>query len=77
VNTPTTGTSINSFGMFNYTSSGAFQAPYNLGAAPTPSRFMVDVNGTLSGSAIPEPGTWAFLTLGLMGLTVFRRRRAV
>jgi hypothetical protein len=38
---------------------------------------MVDVNGTLSGSAIPEPGTWAFLTLGLMGLTVFRRRRAV
>jgi hypothetical protein len=34
---------------------------------------MVDVNGTL----IPEPGTWAFLALGLMGLTVFRRRRAV
>ena len=77
VNGPTTGASINGFGMFNYQASGAFQAFYTLGASPTPSRFMVDVNGTLSGSAIPEPGTWAFLTLGLMGLTVFRRRRAV
>jgi hypothetical protein len=37
---------------------------------------MVDVNGTLSGSAVPEPGKAAFLTLSLMGL-IFRRRRTV
>jgi hypothetical protein len=77
VNSPTTGSSLNAFGMFNYEASGAFQAFYNLGAAPTPSRFMVGVNGTLSVSSVPEPGKVAFLTLGLMPSTVFRRRRAV
>jgi hypothetical protein len=74
VNAPTTGSSINSFGMFNNENSGVFQAPFDFGAAP--SRFMVDVNGTLSGSAVPEPGKAAFLTLSLMGL-IFRRRRTV
>jgi hypothetical protein len=76
VNVPTTGSSINGFGMFNYQASGAFDALYTLGASPTPSRFMVNVNGTLSGSAVPEPGKAAFLTLSLMGL-IFRRRRTV
>jgi hypothetical protein len=75
VDAPTTGSSINSFGLFNYNNSGVFQAPITF-AAPIPSRFMVDVNGTLSGSAVPEPGKAAFLTLSLMGL-IFRRRRAV
>jgi hypothetical protein len=76
VNGPTTGSSINGFGMFNYVASGAFDAFYTLGAAPAPSRFLVNVNGTLSGSAVPEPGKAAFLTFGLMGL-IFRRRRTV
>jgi MYXO-CTERM domain-containing protein len=70
VNTPTTGASINGFGMFNYQASGAFQAFYTLGAAPTPSRFMVDVNGTL----VPAPGALALL--GVAGLAGARRRRS-
>jgi len=70
VNTPTTGASINGFGMFNYQASGAFQAFYTLGASPTPSRFMVDVNGTL----VPAPGALALL--GVAGLAGARRRRA-
>jgi MYXO-CTERM domain-containing protein len=70
VNTPTTGASINGFGMFNYQASGAFQAFYTLGAAPTPSRFMVDVNGTL----VPAPGAMALL--GVAGLIGGRRRRS-
>ena len=69
VNTPTTGASINGFGMFNYQASGAFQAFYNLGAA-APSRFMVDVNGTL----VPAPGALALL--GVAGLAGARRRRS-
>jgi hypothetical protein len=69
VNTPTTGASINGFGMFNYQASGAFQAFYTLGASPTPSRFMVDVNGTL----VPAPGAMALL--GVAGLIGGRRRR--
>jgi MYXO-CTERM domain-containing protein len=69
VNTPTTGASINGFGMFNYQASGAFQAFYTLGASPTPSRFLVDVNGTL----VPAPG--AFALLGVAGLVGGRRRR--
>ena len=70
VNTPTTGASINGFGMFNYQASGAFQAFYTLGASPTPSRFMVDVNGTL----VPAPGALALL--GVAGLAGARRRRS-
>ena len=70
VNAPTTGASINAFGMFNYQASGAFQAFYTLGASPTPSRFMVDVNGTL----VPAPGALALL--GVAGLAGARRRRA-
>jgi MYXO-CTERM domain-containing protein len=69
VNGPTTGASINGFGMFNYQASGAFQAFYTLGASPTPSRFKVDVNGTL----VPAPG--AFALLGVAGLLGGRRRR--
>jgi len=70
VNGPTTGASINGFGMFNYQASGAFQAFYTLGASPTPSRFLVDVNGTL----VPAPGALALL--GVAGLAGARRRRA-
>ena len=70
VNAPTTGASINGFGMFNYQASGAFQAFYTLGASPTPSRFLVDVNGTL----VPAPGALALL--GVAGLAGARRRRA-
>jgi MYXO-CTERM domain-containing protein len=70
MNGPTTGASINGFGMFNYQASGAFQAFYSLGASPTPSRFLVDVNGTL----VPTPG--AFALLGVAGLLGGRRRRS-
>jgi MYXO-CTERM domain-containing protein len=70
VNVPTTGASINGFGMFNYLASGAFQAFYTTGASPTPSRFLVDVNGTL----VPAPGALALL--GVAGLAGARRRRA-
>jgi len=73
VNAPTTGTSINGFGMFNYQASGAFQAFYTLGASPTPSRFMVDVNGTL----VPEPSTYALLLLsGAASLWASKRRKS-
>jgi hypothetical protein len=67
-NAPTTGASINAFGMFNYNASGAFQAFFTLGAG-APSRFMVDVNGTL----VPAPGALALL--GAAGLAGSRRRR--
>jgi MYXO-CTERM domain-containing protein len=70
VNGPTTGASINGFGMFNYQASGAFDAFYTLGASPTPSRFLVDVNGTL----VPAPGAMALL--GVAGLIGGRRRRS-
>ena len=70
VNVPTTGASINGFGMFNYQASGAFDAFYTLGASPAPSRFLVDVNGTLG----PAPGALALL--GVAGLAGARRRRA-
>jgi MYXO-CTERM domain-containing protein len=70
VNAPTTGASINAFGIFNNAGSGVFQAFFTLGAAPTPSRFMVDVNGTL----VPAPGALALL--GVAGLAGGRRRRS-
>jgi uncharacterized protein (TIGR03382 family) len=76
VNTPTTGESTNGFGMFNYQASGAFQAFYNFGtSSPTPSRFMVDVNGTLSGTAVPEPGTF-IPAAALVAGALLRRRRS-
>ena len=70
VNAPTTGASINAFAMFNNAGSGAFQAFFGFGTPPgsSPSRFMVDVSGSL----VPAPGAVALL--GLAGL-VGRRRR--
>lgn len=71
VNAPTTGASINAFGMFNYSNSGAFQSFFALGNPPgsSPSRMMVEVNGSL----VPAPG--AFALLGVAGLVASRRRR--
>ena len=71
VNAPTTGTSINAFGVFNNAGSGAFQSFFAFGTPPgsAPSRFMVDVNGTL----VPAPGALALL--GVAGLAGARRRR--
>ena len=71
VNAPTTGASINAFGAFNNAGSGVFQAFFALGTPPgsSPSRMMVDVNGTL----VPAPGALALL--GVAGLVGGRRRR--
>jgi len=71
VNAPTTGASINAFGVFNQAGSGAFQSFFAFGTPPgsVPSRFMVDVNGTL----VPAPGALALL--GVAGLAGARRRR--
>jgi hypothetical protein len=71
VNAPTTGASINAFGLFNNAGSGVFEAFYSFGSTggvANPSRFMVNVNGTL----VPAPGAVALL--GLAGI-VGRRRR--
>ena len=70
MNAPATGASINAFGIFNNAGSGVFQAFFAFGTPPgsSPSRLMVDVNGTL----VPAPG--AIALLGLAGL-VGRRRR--
>jgi MYXO-CTERM domain-containing protein len=70
-NAPTTGGSLNAFGLFNNAGSGVFQAFFAFGTPPgaSPSRFMVDVNGTL----VPAPG--AFALLGVAGLVGGRRRR--
>ena len=67
-NAPTTGSSLNAFGI--KAASGVFSAFSAFGSPPgaSPSRFMVDVNGTL----VPTPG--AIALLGLAGL-VGRRRR--
>lgn len=71
VNAPVTGASINGFGIFNNAGSGAFQSFFAFGTPPgsSPSRLMVDVNGTL----IPAPGAMALL--GVAGLMGARRRR--
>ncbi len=71
VNAPTTGASINAFGVFNNGGSGVFQSFFAFGTPPgsSPSRFMVDVNGTL----VPAPGALALL--GVAGLAGARRRR--
>jgi hypothetical protein len=70
VNAPTTGASINGFGVFNNAGSGVFQSFFGLGnpRGSAPSRFMVDVNGTL----VPAPG--AIALLGVAGLVARRRR---
>ena len=70
VNAPTTGASINGFGVFNNNGSGVFQSFFAFGTPPgsAPSRFMVDVNGSL----VPTPG--AIALLGLAGLASRRRR---
>ena len=72
VNAPTTGASINAFGAFNNAGSGVFQAFFAFGTPPgsSPSRLMVDVNGTL----VPAPGAMALL--GVAGLVGARRRRS-
>ena len=71
-NAPTTGASLNAFGIFNNAGSGVFAAFFAFGTPPgsSPSRFMVDVNGTL----VPAPGALALL--GVAGLAGARRRRA-
>ena len=71
VNAPTTGASVNGFGIFNNAGSGVFQAYFAFGTPPgsAPSRMMVDVNGTL----VPAPG--AIALLGMAGLITSRRRR--
>jgi MYXO-CTERM domain-containing protein len=70
-NAPTTGASINGFGMFNNAGSGVFQTFFAFGTPPgsSPSRFLTNVNGTL----VPAPGAAALLGLG--GIAVIRRRR--
>ena len=70
VNAPTTGASVNGFGLFNNAGSGVFQAFFAFGTPPgsSPSRLMVDVNGTL----VPAPGALALL--GVAGLVARRRR---
>lgn len=71
VNAPTTGASINAFGLFNNAGSGIFQSFFAFGTPPgsSPSRFLVNVQG------VPEPT--ALLLAGLPGLVLsLRRRRA-
>lgn len=70
-NAPTTGASINGFGIFNNAGSGVFQALFGFGspAGSSPSRFLTNVEGTL----IPTPGSFALLGVG--GLLAARRRR--
>ncbi len=72
MNAPTTGSSLNAIGIFNNAGSGVFQAFFAFGTPPgsSPSRMMVDVNGTL----VPAPG--AFALLGVAGLVGGRRRRS-
>jgi hypothetical protein len=77
VNTPTTGSSINAFGIFNKQGSGVFQSFFAFGTPPgsTPSRFMVDVNGTLksvSASPLPVPGPLPLF--GLAAAAAWTRR---
>ena len=69
-NAPTTGSSLNAFGIYNNAGSGVYAAFVAFGTPPgsSPSRMMVNVNGTL----VPAPG--AIALLGLAGL-VGRRRR--
>ena len=77
-NAPTTGSSLNAFGAFNNAGSGVFQAFFAFGTPPgaSPSRLMVNVNGTLGGTAaVPEPSSIALLGFGAVGLFAKARRR--
>ncbi|MBX3388422.1 MAG: PEP-CTERM sorting domain-containing protein [Phycisphaeraceae bacterium] len=71
-NAPTTGASINGFGIYNNAGSGVFQALFGFGtpAGSSPSRFLTNVEGNL----VPAPGSLALIGLG--GLVAARRRRA-
>ncbi len=71
-NAPTTGASVNGFGIFNNAGSGVFQALFAFGSPPgsVASRLLTNVNGTL----VPAPGAVALLGLG--GAVAIRRRRA-
>ncbi len=72
IGAPTTGASIDAFAMYNYQGSGQFEGLYNFtdaAGAPAPSRFMVDLSGTV----VPAPGALALLSLA--GLVGGRRRR--
>jgi len=69
VNAPTTGASINGFGMFNNAGSGVFQSFFGFGAG-NPARFLVNVNAQV----VPEPSSLMLVSgMGLLGL-VYRRR---
>jgi MYXO-CTERM domain-containing protein len=72
MNAPTTGASLNAFGIYNNAGSGVFAAFFAFGTPPgaSPSRMMVDVNGTL----VPAPGAMALL--GVAGSVGARRRRS-
>ena len=76
VNAPTTGSSNDSFGMFNYQGSGVFQPSLTFTNPPRDSsRFMVDVNGTLksvSASPLPVPGPLPLF--GLAAAVAWTRR---
>ena len=72
MNAPSTGASLNAFGIFDNGGGGVSQTFFTFGLSPesSPSRLMVDVNGTL----VPAPG--AFALLGVAGLLGGRRRRS-
>ena len=72
MNAPSTGASLNAFGIFDNGGGGVSQTFFTFGTSPesSPSRLMVDVNGTL----VPAPGACALL--GVAGLVGGRRRRS-
>lgn len=76
VNAPTTGSSNNSFGMFNSAGSGVFEPSFIFANSPGGSnRFMVDVNGTLkSVSANPLPVPGPLPLFGLAAAAAWTRR---